>query len=128
MIVRQHDGERREDAVVETLCLKEGEVELIRDEPRRDVLGEGRVSLDGRQRSRPAAFVRHGKRIREAQGEVRIVVEKKRSSVVVVYPEQHVRLLLLEPRTHGGEALEDRRPDGILCGLRVERVSDRRRV
>jgi hypothetical protein len=114
--------------VVEALGLKEGEVALVRDEPVRDVLRERGMSLDGRKRPRSAAFVRHGKRIREAQREVRIVVEEKRSDVIVVDVEQHVRLLLLEPRTHRGEALEYRSPDGIVGRLRVDRVSDRRRV
>ena len=114
--------------MVEPLLLKEGEVELVRDEAMRDVLCERGMAFDGRQRPRSAAFVGHGKRLREAQREVRIVVEEKRSDVIVVDVEQHVRLLLLEPRAHGGKALEDRRPDRIVGRLRVDRVSDRRRV
>src|SRR5499426_872185 len=86
------------------------------------------MPVDGGKRPRAAAFVRDGERVREPEREVRIMIEKERRDVIVVDVEQHVRLLLLEPRTHGREALEDRRPDRVVGFLRVDRVSNRRRV
>ena len=86
------------------------------------------MSLDRGQRPRAAAFVRDCERLREAEREVGIVVEEERGDVIVIDEEQHVGGLLLEPRSHRSEALEDRRPDRIVGFLRVERESDRRRM
>ena len=128
LLVRQHDGQRRENAVVQTLRLKERQIKLVGDQPVRDVLRERRMTLDGRKRSRSTAFVSHRERIGETQRKVRIVVEKERRHVIVVDIEEHVRCLLLEPGTHRGEALEYRRPDRIAGLLRVDRKGDRRRM
>ena len=80
------------------------------------------------RRPRTSAFVRDCERLCETQREVRIVVEEERGDVIVIDEEQHVGGLLLEPRSHRSEALEDRRPDRIVGLLRVERESDRGRM
>ena len=55
--------------MVEASRLKEGQVEFVREQPVRDVLRERWMTLERRERPRPAAFVSDGERLREPERE-----------------------------------------------------------
>src|SRR5581483_8612685 len=114
--------------MVEALALKIRQVELIGHESVGDMPRQPGMPLDGRQLAGATALVSHPVTVADAQGEMRVVVEEERGDVVVENKEQHVRTLLRQPALHRLVAGEDRRPDGVLLFVGVEREADSRCV
>ena len=96
--------------MVQRLVLKEGHVKFVGCQRSADMLRQVRVSLDWRQCTGTAAFVRYGIGLTNAESEMGVVVEEERSDVVVVDKEQDIRLPVRQPFTHRLVGLKNRSP------------------
>ena len=114
--------------MIQWLVLKEGDVELVGDEARRDVVRKLRMALDGRQRSSASALVCRGIGVSDSQRERGVVIKEERSDMIIENEEENVWLLLCEPVAYGLIAFEDRSPNRIVLFLAIKGEADCRRM
>ena len=67
----------RKASVIQRLVLKKGNIEVVRDTARSDVMGEGGMSLHGRQRPWSAAFISGSVGLSYSERKRGIVIEEE---------------------------------------------------
>src|SRR5579875_3881034 len=124
--VRGEHREGREDAVVDLPFLKQRHIELVGDQGPYDVIGKPRISPQGRQLPRFAAFGGDRIRLPDPKRERRVMIEEERRDVIVIHDEEHVRALLRKPGADRLVRLENGTPNGIVGTMPIEGEPDRR--
>src|SRR5262245_47949593 len=126
--MRPQHGQGRKAAMIHRPILKERHVELIRHQPRTDVMSQTSVHLDCAEGSGTPAFSSDGRRLTDSQRKVRIMVKEEGCDVVVVNEEEDIRLLCFEPASHRLVGFKNGGPDRIILFLSVESKPDCWRV
>ena len=110
----EHQGERDGEAVVDVHPVDDGEIEVLLDHGLRDVPGEIRRAFHDGTGARAKAFVGGLEFVGAGNGEGGNEVEREGGGVVVVDEKDHVGLVGLLPLFRELEALEERRPVGLV--------------
>ncbi len=92
--------------MVDLQLLADGEVEVARDEPFRQLPREIHVALQVGDRARAPAFVSLRVSLRDADGERRIGLEAEMTHVIVVDDDEHRRREPRDPVLHRPRAIE----------------------
>ena len=114
--------------MIQRFVAEETHVELISHQAFTDMPRQRRVAADAGQCTRVAAFIGHFVALIHAQGKRAVVIEEKRSHMIVENVEQHVRLLLFQPHLDRLETFKDRCPGSLVLFVVIDCEADGRSV